>query len=80
MDRRAFTEAELSHLMLIAEIHGISRQTLIVRLIGVGLMALEAGCDVPAMPDGSFDAVGDAVGSAHGGDNEAARNSGGGAW
>ena len=57
MDRRAFTEAELSHLMLVAEIHGISRQTLIVRLIGVGLMALEAGCDVPAMPEGSFDAV-----------------------
>jgi hypothetical protein len=60
VDRRAFTEAELSHLMLIAEIHGISRQALIVRLIGVGLMALEAGWDgCPAMPDGSFDAVGD---------------------
>ncbi len=58
IDRRAFTAAELSHLTLIAEIRGISRETLIVRLIGVGLTALEAGCEeCPAMPAGSFDAV-----------------------
>ena len=52
------TEAEHGHLRLIAGLHGITGQALIVRLIGVGLSVLEAECAAcPAMPPGSFDGV-----------------------
>ena len=68
------TEAEHGHLRLIAGLHGITGQALIVRLIGVGLSVLEAECAAcPAMPPGSFDGVE----LAHGGDSETARKSGG---